>query len=65
MNRDTLVEQLESLRVEHDALDTQIAHMAAGGIYDDIRIVRLKKRKLAVKDLMGRLESDLVPDIIA
>ena len=65
MNRDTLVEQLESLRVEHDVLDTQIAQMAAGGIYDDIRIVRLKKRKLAVKDLMGRLESELVPDIIA
>ena len=65
MNRDTLVGQLESLRVEHDALDTQIAHMAADGIYDDIRIVRLKKRKLAVKDLMGRLESELVPDIVA
>ena len=65
MNRDTLVEQLESLRAEHDVLDTQIAQMVAGGIYDDIRIVRLKKRKLAVKDLMGRLESDLVPDIIA
>ena len=65
MNRDTLVEQLESLRVEHDVLDTQIARMAAGGIYDDIRIVRLKKRKLAVKDLMGRIESNLVPDIIA
>lgn len=65
MNRDTLVGQLESLRVEHDALDTRIAHMAADGIYDDIRIVRLKKRKLAVKDLMGRLESELVPDIVA
>jgi hypothetical protein len=65
MNQDSLIEQLESLQVEHEVLDQQIAALAAGGVYDDIRISRLKKRKLALKDQMGRLRDALVPDIIA
>ncbi len=65
MNQDSLIEQLESLQVEHEVLDQQIAELAAGGVYDDIRISRLKKRKLALKDHMGRLRDALVPDIIA
>ena len=65
MNQETMVEQLERLRVEHSVLDRQIHEMTNGGVYDDIQILRLKKRKLAIKDQMGRLESDLVPDIIA
>lgn len=65
MNWETMVEQLERLRVEHSVLDERIHEMTGGGVYDDVRILRLKKRKLAIKDQMGRLESDLVPDIIA
>ncbi len=65
MNRETMVEQLERLRVEHSVLDKQIHEMSDGGVYDDVQILRLKKRKLAIKDQMGRIESTLVPDIIA
>ena len=39
--------------------------LTTGGVYDDVRILRLKKRKLAIKDQMSRIESNLVPDIIA
>ena len=65
MNQNSLIEQLESLQVEHEVLDREITKLTAGGVYDDIRISRLKKRKLALKDQMGRLRDDLVPDIIA
>jgi len=65
MNKEALVEQLERLRAEHEVLNHRIDEMTAGGVYDDIRILRLKKRKLAIRDQMGRIESDLVPDIIA
>ncbi|MDP7538919.1 MAG: YdcH family protein, partial [Alphaproteobacteria bacterium] len=50
MNQNSLIEQLESLQVEHEVLDREITELTAGGVYDDIRISRLKKRKLALKD---------------
>jgi hypothetical protein len=65
MNKEALAEQLERLRAEHEVLNHRIDEMTAGGVYDDIQILRLKKRKLAIRDQMGRIESDLVPDIIA
>ncbi|HEX9645859.1 MAG TPA: DUF465 domain-containing protein [Alphaproteobacteria bacterium] len=65
MNKEALVEQLERLRAEHEVLNSRIDEMTSGGVYDDIRILRLKKRKLAIRDQIGRIESDLVPDIIA
>ena len=33
--------------------------------YDQIQVQRLKKRKLALRDLILRLENILLPDIIA
>jgi hypothetical protein len=65
MNQESLIEQLESLQVEHEVLDREIAVLASGGVFDDIRISRLKKRKLALKDHMGRLRDAMIPDIIA
>ncbi|HJM61223.1 MAG: DUF465 domain-containing protein [Alphaproteobacteria bacterium] len=65
MNQNSLIEQLESLQVEHEVLDREITKLTAGGMYEDIRISRLKKRKLVLKDQMGRLRDALVPDIIA
>lgn len=65
MNRETLSERLERLRVEHTVLDNRIGEMSSEGIFDDVQLLRLKKQKLAIKDQMGRLESDLVPNLIA
>ena len=65
MNSETLSERLERLRVEHTVLDHRIDEMCSEGIFDDIQILRLKKQKLAIKDQMGRLKSDLVPNLIA
>ncbi len=65
INQDTAAEELESLRAEHRVLDDRIDNLSADGLYDRVEVQRLKKRKLAIKDQMARLESNLLPDIIA
>ena len=39
--------------------------MAEASPFNQIQIQRLKKRKLAIRDQMAKLESKLLPDIIA
>lgn len=60
-----LRERLAELRQEHRDLDDVIARIAAAAPFDQLQIQRLKKRKLALKDEINRLESRLLPDIIA
>jgi len=56
---------LEQLRVEHRDLDAVITHLVETGHGDAMRIQRLKKRKLKLKDMIARLESQLIPDLDA
>lgn len=56
---------LAELRQEHRDLDEAIAAMLDSGRIDTIRIQRMKKRKLALRDRMAALEDQLLPDIIA
>ena len=60
-----LRQRLEQLRSEHRDLDDVIAHLAETRPYDQLQIQRLKKRKLKLKDEIGKLEDRLLPDIIA
>jgi hypothetical protein len=53
------------LRTEHRDLDEVIARVAEQAPFDQLRLQRLKKRKLWLKDQISRLESGLLPDIIA
>ena len=46
-------------------LDEEIACLAASAGNNALRVQKLKKQKLALKDAIQRLESDLLPDIIA
>ena len=57
--------RLVELKTEHRDLDDAINAMDERGVYDTIKVQRLKKRKLALKDQIMRLENALVPDIIA
>jgi hypothetical protein len=60
-----LQRQLAELRQEHRDLDEAIAAMTSAPVADTMGIQRLKKRKLALKDLIAKLEDRLLPDIIA
>ena len=65
MTADEISKWLEELSVEHRDLDEVIAHLVATGHPDSMRIQRLKKRKLRLKDMMERLQSELIPDLDA
>jgi len=63
--KEELAEELEGLRAEHRVLDEKIDAITSDNKFDDVEIHRLKKRKLMIKDQMTRIESGLLPDIIA
>jgi len=63
--QDNIRQKLEVLRLEHRDLDDVIVQLSSGGPFDQIQMQRLKKRKLRLKDQIARLESRLLPDIIA
>jgi hypothetical protein len=57
--------RLAALRTEHRALDDRIAALAETVFADQLELRRLKKRKLALRDEIARLEDEITPDIIA
>ncbi len=63
--RAELQSRLEELRTEHRDLDDVIARLNEEPAQNQLQVRRLKKRKLVLKDQIERLESRLVPDIIA
>ena len=60
-----LREQLARLQQEHRDLDAAIAALALSPGSDLIQVQRLKKRKLALRDKIRRIEDQITPDIIA
>ena len=56
---------LEQFRVEHRDLDDVIQVLVDSHHPDDMKIRRMKKRKLRLKDMIARLESELIPDLDA
>lgn len=57
--------RLEELRDEHRDLDDVIARVTEEVPFDQLRVQRLKKRKLLLKDEIAWVESRLLPDSIA
>ncbi|MDR7231298.1 hypothetical protein J2X45_002393 [Caulobacter sp. BE264] len=57
--------RLADLREEHKDLDDSIRALEERFQPDMLQIARLKRKKLALKDEIGRLEDLLTPDIIA
>ena len=58
-------QKLAGLLVEHRDLDNAIDALARANPGNTMGIQRLKKRKLALKDQISKLEDRLLPDIIA
>jgi hypothetical protein len=65
LDTEAIKQKLSALKSEHRDLDDVIQQLAQSGTADQLQIQRLKKRKLALKDIMARLESMMLPDIIA
>ncbi|HYD19693.1 MAG TPA: DUF465 domain-containing protein [Patescibacteria group bacterium] len=56
---------MHELKTEHRDLDIIIQQLTDATPIDFLRLQRLKKRKLFLKDSISKLESMLLPDIIA
>jgi len=63
--RQAILQHIERLREEHRDLDSAIEALTLSGPADRLQLQRLKKRKLALRDRVSRLEDELTPDIIA
>jgi hypothetical protein len=57
--------KLAELESEHRDLDDVISRVSDAMPFDGLRLQRLKKRKLQLRDMIEKLRSDLLPDITA
>jgi hypothetical protein len=64
-NQDQIFAQLHQLESEHRDLDDVIERLGDDKPFDQLKLQRLKKRKLALKDEITKLRSQILPDIIA
>lgn len=58
-----IMQEIDELRAEHRTIDLAITELQENA--DMLRLQRLKKRKLMIRDRIAILESMLYPDIIA
>lgn len=57
--------KIEQLQLEHRDLDDIINRLVDQPSMDQLQLRRLKNRKLLIKDILLKLESQLIPDIDA
>lgn len=62
---DAMRRELAELKLEHRRLDEAIHLLLSSGVIEEIKVKRLKKRKLQLKDQISHLEDKLIPDILA
>ena len=65
LSEDALHARLSELRQDHSDLDAAVQAISATPLPDMLLIARLKRKKLALKDEIARIEDQLNPDIIA
>jgi len=60
-----LLSKLETLREEHEALNAEVDALSENGVIDQLKLARLKKEKLRLKDAIQTIADQITPDIIA
>ena len=63
--QDQILQQIATMESEHSDLDAVIERLGDVLPFDQLKLQRLKKRKLVLKDEMTKLRSRILPDIIA
>lgn len=65
MDDGQIAARLNLMRIEHRDLDSAIVALGQENAADQLQMMRLKKRKLRLRDEIAQLEGQLIPDIIA
>lgn len=71
MNEDVILEpsairaKIDELKFRHRSLDSEVVALLELGVADQLKVARLKKEKLQLKDRIADLEDRVTPDIIA
>ena len=65
LTQDEIIRRMTELENEHRELDEIIEVLVASKEVDELKIKRLKKRKLNIKDMLISYENMLIPDIDA
>ena len=64
-DQSSLIEKLNELINQHSELNDAIERINEKIPFDQVKLQRLKKRKLVLKDEIKKLNSQILPDIIA
>ncbi len=65
VDRAVLRVRLAMLRTEHADLDAAVGALQSEPVPDMLRLARMKKRKLQLRDQIAQMDDRLTPDIIA
>lgn len=65
METQQIKQRIIELQIEHRDLDEAIDRMVVQPGADELKLRRLKKRKLQIKDSIALLQMQLVPDVPA
>ncbi len=65
LSQSEIIQRIADLQNEHAELDEIITVLIKSGEIDELKIKRLKKRKLLIKDMLICYENMLIPDIDA
>ena len=57
--------KIVELKLEHHDLDMSLQRLANDPHVDELALKRMKKRKLQLKDMIAKLQSELIPDLDA
>lgn len=57
--------RIVELKLEHHDLDMSLQRLVDDPHVDELALKRMKKRKLQLKDMIAKLQSELIPDLDA
>ena len=65
LSEEEMVTLLAALKREHSRINSEVDALHENGVMDMLKLKRMKKIKLSVKDRISYLENMLTPDILA
>lgn len=65
MDEIRIEKELAELKEQHSHIDSKLKHLMETPFQDQLRVMRLKRQKLQLKDRIFALEQEMYPDIIA